>query len=109
MAKMNKMGEINRTQENVHKEPRDNPGPAAKKGGSEVGNEKKADVRGTQEGGSRAEAMGSVLHGSSVGETHLKHAMHELHSQHPISHNDHGPHHGKGHHHRHQPVGKVYR
>ena len=78
--------------------------PAAVKGGSEVGNERKAEVKRVQEGGSRAEAGGSVPHMSGPGETHLRHAMHELHDQHPIHHSDHGPHHGKDHHIRHVPL-----
>lgn len=78
--------------------------PAASKGGSEVGNETKANVRGVQEGGSRAEARGSVPHTSGPGETKLHHAMHELKSQHPIHHSDHGPHHGRTDHIRHVPL-----
>lgn len=57
-----------------------------------VGNERKADVRGAQDGGSAAEAGG------------LSHAMKELHEQHPIAHHDHGPHHGTDHHLRHEPM-----
>ena len=59
-----------------------------------VGNERKADVKGTQEGGSMAEAGG------------LRGAMAELKSQHPIAHHDHGPHHGTDHHMRHKPMHK---
>lgn len=33
----------------------------------------------------------------------LRGAVSELHSQHPIAHHDHGPHHGKTHHIRHEP------
>lgn len=57
-----------------------------------VGNERKADVRGAQEGGSMAEAGG------------LSGAMRELREQHPIEHHDHGPHHGTDHHMRHEPM-----
>ncbi len=63
-----------------------------------VGNEKKAQVKATQEGGSEAEA-----HGMGGG---LKHAVHELHSQHPHKHHDHGPHHGTTDHIRHKPMHK---
>ncbi len=55
--------------------------PAAAKGGSEVGNETRADTAGTGLGG----------------------AVAELHSQHPIPYHDHGPHHGTTHHQRHKP------
>ena len=58
------------------------------------GNERKADVRGVQEGGSRAEATGSVLSG----------AVRELHKQHPHEYDDHGPHHGTDDHIRHEPL-----
>ncbi len=78
--------------------------PAASKGGSEVGNETKANVRGVQEGGSRAEARGSVPHTSGPGETRLSGATSELRSQHPIHHSDHGPHHGRTDHIRHIPL-----
>jgi hypothetical protein len=71
--------------------------PAGDRGsGSDVGNERKADVRGAQEGGSRAEGC--------CGSTHLGHAVKELHSQHPHGHMDRGPHHewrGKV---RHEPL-----
>lgn len=77
--------------------------PAASKGGSEVGNERKADVRGAQEGGSRAEGRSETPR-IGPGETHIKHAVRELHEQHPIHHSDHGPHHGTDHHIRHQPL-----
>jgi len=61
---------------------------------SDVGNETKADMKGTQMGGSAAEAARNPLH----------HAMRELHHQHPIAHHDHGPHHGHEHHVRHEPL-----
>lgn len=57
-----------------------------------VGNEKRADVRGAQMGGDKAEGLGG--------------AMRELHEQHPIKHFDHGPHHGTDHHMRHEPMHK---
>ena len=93
-------GRINRAQENVHKEPsaRSRMG-GSHEHGSDVGNEKKADVRGVQEGGSAAEARGSVLHTGG-----LKGATGELHRQHPHKHNDHGPHHGTSTHIRHEPL-----
>ncbi len=50
--------------------------------GSAVGNETKADMKSTGLGG----------------------AVAELHSQHPIAHHDHGPHHGQQHHVRHEPL-----
>ena len=68
--------------------------PAASRGGSEVGNERKADVRGAQEGGSRAEASHNPL----------THAVNELHTQHPHHYSDHGPHHGTDSHIRHEPM-----
>lgn len=58
-----------------------------------VGNERKADVKGAQDGGSMAEAKGSVLHGATK----------ELRAQHPHAHHDHGPHHGTDTHIRHTP------
>lgn len=61
--------------------------PAAAKGGSEVGGETKANMRGALEGNPTDGMKG-----------HLGHAMDELHSQHPIEHHDHGPHHGTDHH-----------
>ena len=67
--------------------------------GSDVGNETKADVRGVQEGGSAAEARGSVLHTGG-----LKGATEELHRQHPHHHHDLGPHHGGKEHERHEPL-----
>ena len=62
--------------------------------GSDVGNERKADVRGAQEGGSMAEASGNPL----------SHAKHELKSQHPHEYHEHGPHHGTRDHIRHKPL-----
>jgi hypothetical protein len=60
---------------NVHRQTGDKPaGPVG------VGNEKKADVRGTQEGGSRAEAR------CGPGDTKMSSAVHELHKQHPHGH-----------------------
>jgi hypothetical protein len=73
--------------------------PAGSKRGPEIGNETKADVKGTQEGGSRAEGANSP-----IGSTKLSHAVKELHSQHPIHHSDHGPHHGRTDHIRHEPL-----
>ena len=73
--------------------------PAASKGGSEVGNETKVAVRATQEGGSKAEAANSP-----IGSTKLGHAVRELHEQHPIHYSDHGPHHGRNDHIRHEPL-----
>lgn len=71
--------------------------PAGKAGReSMVGNETKAEVRATQEGGSMAEAKGT---GSS-----LRMAGDELRRQHPHSYADHGPHHGTTDHIRHEPL-----
>lgn len=101
MKSGNDEARINRAAENVHKEHRAETRMGGSHGmGSDVGNEKKADVRGVQEGGSMAEARG--LKGS------LTHAVGELHRQHPHKHDDHGPHHGGMEHVRHEPVGKVY-
>ena len=74
---------------------RDTPDRPAKYAG--VGNERKPDVRGAQEGGSVAEA------GGHVGHTHLRHAVHELHEQHPHHHSAGGIHHTKDHL-RHEPM-----
>lgn len=57
-----------------------------------VGNERKPDMRGTQEGGSRAEAAGG-----HIGHTHLGHAVKELHEQHPHHHSAGGIHHTHDH------------
>lgn len=55
-----------------------------------VGNEKHENVRGAQEGGSRAEAAGP-------GKSHLHHAAEELRSQHPHHHSMGGVHHTTDH------------
>lgn len=70
--------------------------PAASRGGSEVGGEKKANMRGALEG--------SPTDGGHVGHTGLSHAVHELKEQHPLEYHDHGPHHGTDHHIRHEPM-----
>lgn len=70
----------------------------------DAGAEKHGDVRGVQEGGSRAEARGTPGEpGGHVGHTHLKHATHELHRQHPHHHSAGGIH-GTKDHHRHEPM-----
>lgn len=74
--------------------------PAGAKGGSEVGNETKADMS-VMKGGSKAEAANSPI---GPGNTKLSHAVKELHDQHPIHYSDHGPHHGTDHHVRHEPL-----
>lgn len=67
-------------------------GPAARGGmHHDAGPEKKVNM----EGG---------LHGQPTEHSPLRHAVHELHEQHPIAHHDHGPHHGTTHHIRHQPL-----
>ena len=94
---MSSEGRMNRAEESTHKEHRAETRMGGSHGrGSDVGNERKAEVRGVQEGGSAAEAHG--LTGS------LKHAVGELHSQHPHRHDDHGPHHGGTEHIRHMPL-----
>ena len=90
-------GRMNRAEEDIHREPK--AGGRAHSAG--IGNEKRADVRGTQEGGSAAEARGSVIHSN---EGHLGHAVGELHRQHPHHHMDRGPHHGGHEHIRHEPM-----
>ena len=73
---------------------------------SEVGNETRADVKGVQMGGSRAEAKGSQLHDGLAGsgtKGDLGGAVRELHKQHPERHDDLGPHHGGTAHLRHEP------
>lgn len=69
--------------------------PAASHGGSEVGGESKADMKG-------------ALGGSPEDKNPLRGATRELHSQHPHEYHEHGPHHGTRDHIRHEPVGKVY-
>ena len=63
-----------------------------------VGNEKRPDLKGTQEGGSRMEA--ADMH---VGHSHLGHAVAELHAQHPHHHSVGGVHHTQDHI-RHKPL-----
>lgn len=74
--------------------------PAAARGGSEVGNERKAAV-GAAMNGNPTDGMRS---GGHVGETSMGAAVRELEAQHPIKHYDHGPHHGHDHHIRHEPL-----
>lgn len=57
-----------------------------------VGGERKENIRGVQEGGSRAEAAGM-----GPGRSHLGHAVEELHSQHPHHHSIGGIHHTEDH------------
>lgn len=57
-----------------------------------VGSERPVNPASVQLGGSAAEAGGA-----------LKGAMRELHAQHPIAHDDLGPHHGRTDHIRHKP------
>lgn len=67
----------------------------------DAGAEKHADVRGAQEGGSRAENSPK----GHIGHTGLKHATAELHRQHPHHHSAGGIH-GAHEHHRHEPMHK---
>lgn len=97
----NKVNMMNKAEENVHKESRVKSKDNNTGRGSDVGNERKADVKGAQEGGSRAEGMDS--------KPHLGGAVRELREQHPIAYNDLGPHHGRKEHIRHEAVGKVYK
>jgi hypothetical protein len=64
---------------------------AAKGMGSDVGGEKKAE-------------MNEALRGNPNDKNPLVHAVRELHEQHPEKHHDRGPHHGKEHHIRHEPL-----
>ena len=68
--------------------------PAGPSKGNNVGNETKADVKGTQEGGSMAEAANNPLRG----------AVQHLHTEHPIAYHEHGPHHDTDHHRTHMPL-----
>ena len=69
--------------------------------GDGVGNERKADMAGAMDGGSRAEAGG-------MGHTHIGHAVKELERQHPHHHSKGGIH-GTTDHHRHEHMvkGKI--
>lgn len=53
----------------------------------------------------KADTGGAIMGSPTDG---LAGAVSELKTQHPIAHHDHGPHHGRQDHVRHQPVGKVY-
>ena len=81
--------------------------PAAAKGGSEVGPERHANMRGVMDGGSRAEGADHIRstggYGSPVGETSMKSATHELRKQHPHHHSAGGIH-GTMDHQRHEPM-----
>lgn len=82
--------EINRAQSSINEKRETSDRPRQ----GHVGNQKKADLKGTQLGGSRAEAAGNPL----------SRATEELRSQHPHRHDDHGPHHGGSEHIRHEPL-----
>jgi hypothetical protein len=102
MARGGAEGRMNRAQENIHKEPKAGGRPH---GYSGIGNERKGDVRGAQEGGPAAEARGDSVRsteGSGV-HAHMGKAVAELHRQHPEHHMDRGPHHGGKAHIRHEP------
>jgi hypothetical protein len=100
MAKHGGMeGRMNRAEENIHKEPK----AGGRSHSAGIGNERKADVRGAQEGGSAAEARGSRPEVAA----HLGHAIEELHRQHPHHHMDRGPHHGGKEHIRHERLGGM--
>ena len=70
-----------------------------------IGNEKHENVRGVQEGGSRAEAAGT-RGDLGPGTSHLSHATAELHAQHPHHHSVGGVHHTTDHM-RHVPMGGL--
>lgn len=79
---------MNRAEGSIHKtkgEKRERPHTAG------PGRTSPADMRGAQEG-------------SPTDHNPLTHAVKELHEQHPIRHDDHGPHHGHDHHVRHEPL-----
>lgn len=69
------MSKMNNESVSTHRTTSSKPAPA-----TGVGNEKKANVRGTQEGGSRAEAA------CGPGDTKMSTAVGELHRQHPHHH-----------------------
>lgn len=90
-------GEAKMNKAEMHEPKGGHSAPAGAKGmGSDVGGESKANMKGAQ--------MGNPTDGNP-----LRHAVGELHKQHPIKHHDHGPHHGTDHHIRHEAVGKVYK
>ncbi len=88
-AKMNKAAALQ--EKTGHERPARAPAHAA-------GEERKADVKDAQ--------LGQPTDKMPIGpgHTHLSGATKELHEQHPIPYHDHGPHHGKDHHIRHQPL-----
>jgi hypothetical protein len=88
-----KAGKMNMAEENIHKAGGDKrEKPAGAKGmGSDVGPEKRADMK-------DADSNRVTEHNP------LRGAVHELHEQHPEKHHDRGPHHGKEHHIRHEPL-----
>ena len=90
---MKNEAKMNAAQGNVHKASGVHPKPHT----AGIGPSTRADMKGVQEGGSRAEANG------------LSGAVKELKRQHPIHHMDRGPHHGDSSHVRHEPIGKVYK
>ncbi len=98
---------MNRAEESIHKGSsvvREKP--AASRGESEVGNERKAEVNRVQIGGSRAEAWGSVLSDPDREPKGLKGAVAELHKQHPHHHSAGGVH-GTSDHIRHEHLGGL--
>lgn len=86
-----KQGEINRAQEHEPKSGHHAPA----RGGA--GGEKKYSNRAWGDG--RMEVTSNPHKGSDLGG-----AVDELHEQHPHKHHDLGPHHGKHHHDRHEPL-----
>jgi hypothetical protein len=66
--------------------------PRTRSGLGSVGGETKAEM---------GEAFGS---NPGMEKNPLRGAVTELHAQHPIAHDDHGPHHGTDHHLRHEPL-----
>ena len=92
MAEKNPMGRVLHDRDTSSK-------PAKYEG---IGNEKHENVRGAQEGGSRAEAAGT-RRSEGPGSSHLGHATAELRSQHPHHHSHGGIHHTSDHI-RHEPM-----
>ena len=72
-----------------------------------IGDERKPNPKGAQEGGSRAEAAGTRGE-LGPGHSHLGHAAEELHKQHPHHHSHGGIHHTSDHI-RHEPHGAKHR
>lgn len=101
-----KEGMMNRAQENVHKGAGDDRKNAS---GAKKGNKAESNA-GKWSPAETREAIDTSNPGTE--KNPLRGAGNELRRQHPIAHDDHGPHHGKDHHLRHEPLhglkGKKY-